>query len=205
MNAFYEATDLAVKANRKGTALEVHRADCPRVTGAGRGTVHPLPDYPATVAAEMTPANCCRVRAVRDAIQAAADVVAAEAAHRPLEWLRGPAGDHTGHIWETWHAYVNDPENFPKWVTDDDSGVICHTCHTVYVDVVDPAPEAGPEVTEAAAALGEALAGARGVTRLPVRHADPCQWVGCDRAATGSRVLAGQTWRVCKGHQGVDL
>lgn len=44
---------------------------------------------------------------------------------------------HADHIWEEWHAYVNDITDAPEGVNGDSTGICCHTCQTI---VVDPTP-----------------------------------------------------------------
>lgn len=43
--------------------------------------------------------------------------------------------DHAGHIWEEWRAYVCDTTDAPSYVTGASSGLCCHTCELIIVDV----------------------------------------------------------------------
>lgn len=42
--------------------------------------------------------------------------------------------DHAEHAIEEWHAYLS--SEYPEWVTPDATGVCCHTCSTIIVDVI---------------------------------------------------------------------
>lgn len=41
---------------------------------------------------------------------------------------------HSNHMWEEWHAYVNDLTDAPDFVTGDSAGICCHTCQLVIID-----------------------------------------------------------------------
>lgn len=45
--------------------------------------------------------------------------------------------EHADHTVEEWHAYVCDTSEAPSWATGNASGLCCHTCEVVLVEVDD--------------------------------------------------------------------
>lgn len=44
--------------------------------------------------------------------------------------------DHADHAWEEWHAYLSCDDNLPGWIDGDDSGLCCHDCQVIVVEVL---------------------------------------------------------------------